>query len=515
MARWQMEKWIEGLVVLVFVGLSLGPALALMQDLLGAGAGIEMFSSRQLVLLGNSVIYAAVSAWGALAVGTVIAALLWSYPGRLSQIIKLLLILMLPMPSFVHAAGWRAAWRFLNDVFGCDISGQGWIAAVLITIMAFLPIAVGAAWLGLQAVDRDLIGAGRVCRPDLHVFGEIILPLAAPFLAAGAAVISVLSLLDYTIPSLCQVNVYALDIFADFSAGNSPGRSFILALPLIVVNTTIVGWLISRLRGAGMSGIKTKQNDAGFIWPAWFWSLLCLGAFVAVLQAGTPLIMLLFTALSGDVLWRQIGFAPEMSYSIEVALGVGAAAVLLSYPVAKRLNSEKSRYLWPLVLLPLVLPAPLTGIGLVKVGNMIPGLYGSDFMPVMAGLARFIPLAVVMVWAGLRRLDPLLIEAGRAMQVRPGQALFGVELPLLSPILLAVFLLLFVLSFGELGATLMVVPPGRSTLTITIYNYLHFGASGSVAALCLFSALLSCLIWGGGLKIMELRRRYKEVSYEK
>jgi len=508
----RLEQTLTGFAVLAFVILSLGPALALIQDIGGAaGENAALLTSRQLEVLANSVIYGLVSALGAITVGWFIALFIWNCPGFMAQIIKLLLIIMLPMPAFIHAAGWRAAWRFINDVTGYNFSGQGWAVAVGITIMAFLPIAVGAAWVGLQAINKDLIRAGRICRSDLQVLSEIILPLSAPFLAAGAAIISVLSLLDYTIPSLCQVNVYALEIFADFSAVNSPGRSLLLALPLIIVNTVIAGGILLSLGDAGISGVKNTRKTR-FWWPFWFWVLPVLGAAIAVVQAGVPFITLLMTALSGDTLWRQYGFAGEMAYSIVVAMGVGIIAVLLAYPIAKALTQAAGRlgrFLWLLVFLPLLIPAPVLGIGLVRLGMWMPGIYGSDFMPIMAGLARFLPLAVLIIWAGLKRIDNSLIEAGRVLQSKPGHSFFRVELPLLAPVLLTSFLLLFVLTFGELGASLLVMPPGRSTLSITIYNYLHYGASGSVSVMCLSIALLSCLVWAGGLKSLELGRRVK------
>jgi iron(III) transport system permease protein len=46
----------------------------------------------------------------------------------------------------------------------------------------------------------------------------------------------------------------------------------------------------------------------------------------------------------------------------------------------------------------------------------------------------------------------------------------------------------FALAAGELGATLVVAPPGQATLTMRIYNYLHYGASQTVAGLCLIMA---------------------------
>jgi iron(III) transport system permease protein len=53
--------------------------------------------------------------------------------------------------------------------------------------------------------------------------------------------------------------------------------------------------------------------------------------------------------------------------------------------------------------------------------------------------------------------------------------------------------LVFILSAGELGATLIVTPPGRGTITMKIYNYLHYGASDTVASLCLIMLVVSVL----------------------
>jgi iron(III) transport system permease protein len=50
---------------------------------------------------------------------------------------------------------------------------------------------------------------------------------------------------------------------------------------------------------------------------------------------------------------------------------------------------------------------------------------------------------------------------------------------------LAVFFIVFVLSLGELSTTLLIIPPGRETIPIKIYNLMHYGAEQEVAALCL------------------------------
>ena len=89
-----------------------------------------------------------------------------------------------------------------------------------------------------------------------------------------------------------------------------------------------------------------------------------------------------------------------------------------------------------------------------------------------------------------RRWTPAL-DAARVFQARDWQTAWRVRLPLLSPGLLASASLIFALTLGELGATLIVVPPGQPTLTLRIYNYLHYGASDVVAGLCLAMLLLT------------------------
>ncbi|MFN2114961.1 MAG: ABC transporter permease subunit, partial [Anaerolineae bacterium] len=107
----------------------------------------------------------------------------------------------------------------------------------------------------------------------------------------------------------------------------------------------------------------------------------------------------------------------------------------------------------------------------------------------LAGLARFTPFAAVIVAAQMRRIDPLLIEAARVHGDGGLRSLVAVRLPLLLPGLAAAACVTVALTLGELGATLLVTAPGDQTLTMRIYNYLHYGASDAVAGLCLAMAV--------------------------
>ena len=46
------------------------------------------------------------------------------------------------------------------------------------------------------------------------------------------------------------------------------------------------------------------------------------------------------------------------------------------------------------------------------------------------------------------------------------------------------------LSIAELSASILVVPPGVTTLAIRIFNLMHYGVEDRLGGLCLFTILL-------------------------
>jgi len=60
-----------------------------------------------------------------------------------------------------------------------------------------------------------------------------------------------------------------------------------------------------------------------------------------------------------------------------------------------------------------------------------------------------------------------------------------IVLPQIRPGLLAAWVIVFTLAFGELGASVLVTPPGESTLPIRIYTLIANTPPSQVAALAL------------------------------
>jgi len=84
-----------------------------------------------------------------------------------------------------------------------------------------------------------------------------------------------------------------------------------------------------------------------------------------------------------------------------------------------------------------------------------------------------------------------------------------VTLPLIAPYLVAAFGLSFALSMGELGATVMVYPPGWVTLPVAIFGLTDRGDifSGAALTMILVGATLALLIGLERLPLSAVGRR--------
>ena len=81
-------------------------------------------------------------------------------------------------------------------------------------------------------------------------------------------------------------------------------------------------------------------------------------------------------------------------------------------------------------------------------------------------------------------------EAAYSLGMSPALTMRRIVLPQLRLGLAAAWIVVFVLSFGELGATVLIAPPGESTLPIRIYTIIANAPPAQVAALALIQTLV-------------------------
>ena len=88
---------------------------------------------------------------------------------------------------------------------------------MLVQVFATLPIPVLLLLTGLETISPSVLESVRLEGGGRSILRRMILPQLGPYLLASAGVLLILSLSDYSVPSVFQYNVYALDLFAEFS----------------------------------------------------------------------------------------------------------------------------------------------------------------------------------------------------------------------------------------------------------------------------------------------------------
>ncbi|WP_156946441.1 ABC transporter permease [Desulfitibacter alkalitolerans] len=487
------------ITVLFFDGITLA---AQKMDLLT----LAVPTGRRLTLFLRTIGYAGAVGIGTVLVGIMSGSIIWSYKSKgFISFVKVLFglsLIMLLVPPYIHALAWSSAiyWIFskLASAGLGMLQVQGIIVSWWVMLMALIPVGLGFSLVGFRCIDNGLVEGGRVLKNDMTVFHKIILPLALPTAAAGGVFAFLLTVLDYSVPSLFLINIYSLEIFAEFSATNQPVRALLLSLPLMGVAFLVVYYIAAVFPSIAGGLTRAQSKEAlPLVFPIWFKLLQLVFLGVIFLQVSVPILSLLIKVGSLESFFLSLKLAGrEIIFTIILSTAAASAAIVLAAGVGLKLAGSKGKKIWwALAALPLAVPAPLVGIGMAALYSkpVLNVFYGSLLMPVMAALVRFVPIAAIVLAVQFKRFDSNLLDAARVFQRSPLQGAFRVRLPLLLPGLAAAFIITLVLTAGELGATLIVVPPGYSTLTMRIYNFMHYGSSDLIAGLCLAMLAISMI----------------------
>ena len=482
-----------------------------------ARLGAVSLSPRLLGLLGNSLALAIATALLATVLGLSLAIWLHVSGGRVAAILRRTYLVPFFLPSYVLALSWLsvAGRRQLLDsllalLVGPDrlvVSAYGFVPTVLVLASVLSPVVTLIALGLLRAVDAELVEESLVLAPPWVAVRRVLLPLVAPGVICAGGIAFALAFVDYTVPSALQQNVYAMEIYAQFGQDSDAGRAALLAVPLLLPAALVLVASQGYLHGAPLRGrARPVSNLTTDGWPGWALVLTRVAASASILATFGPIVILASRLGSLEAPLRATLAAGRETYlTVAVALVVASLALLLAVPAARIAVGRDRGFNWAIWALPLALPAPLVGVALASTANAqsLDWARETPVVLVLAHLSRLLPFAVLAAAAQVRRLDETLLDAARLHDVGWWRRTWRVEVPLLVPAIAGAWLVTFVLSLGELGATLLVVPPGQATLPLRVYNLMHYGATDAVASLAL---VVTATAAGAALLVAGLRR---------
>ncbi|HUR76668.1 MAG TPA: iron ABC transporter permease [Acidimicrobiales bacterium] len=385
-----------------------------------------------------------------------------------------------------------------------------WGAFGVLTLLSYpyvyLPVAARLAGLpsSLEESAR-LLGKGPVT-----VFRTVVLPQAAPAIAAGGLLVFLYALSDFGAVSLLRYRTLTDRIYATRLV---PQTSMVLSLVLGVLAVVVVlgeRTVARRSRVVATSG--TRPLVVGLRrgrLPALAFVVATIG-----LALGAPIIVLGYWAqrglrdggaLLGSVSGSGLDDLPMLvrdSASAGVVTAIVAVAVVL--PVAYLVARHRSRtgaVAQALVTGGFALPGLVGALALTRLSLDAPGgtaLYQSFPLLVAAYVLHFGAQASQAAQSAVGAVPASYADAARVLGASRWRALLTVELPLMVPGLLAGAGLVLLSTMKELPATLLLAPFDFQTLATRIWSAANDGflAEAGVVSLVLLSisALLTWLL---------------------
>ncbi|WP_377297828.1 ABC transporter permease [Rhizobium sp. SGZ-381] len=377
------------------------------------------------------------------------------------------------------------------------------------------PLVYLALRAGLLALPRDGMEAARLAGASaFQVMRDIILPLALPGFAAGAAMAFVSGVGNFGIPAILGIpaSIYTLPtlIYAKFASFGPSTFGDISILSGFIALLSVAGLLVEErvLKGRDYRIIGLSGRTAVFALKGWRLPCETLLGLVLVVILILPFAALLASSLAPaygvpltfktatfyayeEVLLRQsitrTAFQNSIVLSLATALGLLLVTVVMGYFVA-RSSRRVAALVAALADIPYALPGIVLAVACILLfAAPLPffgvSIYGTIWILFFAYLSSFLAVSLRPIASAFRQLDPALEEAARLSGAGFYRRLRDILVPLVAPAAGAAVILVFLIACNELTVSALLWSAGTQTLGVAIYNLDDSGSFNLASAL--------------------------------
>ena len=520
--------------------------------------------ARERILLRNTFLLASAVLGISLPLGTIIgvAAARTDLPGRRGLAIWLAVSLLTPL--HLLAAAWQMGlgpqgWVAYLDQAWTTAWFDGWTAAITVHCAAALP---WVAWLVASAArrcERAVEETALLEAPPLNVIRRVLLPQLRPAIAIAAILVASQVTTEIAVTDFFRIRTWAEEVYVSIAVGGwdaiqgtqplgmtarttdievisanwfSPTQAALAGI-LLVAWSLLLCIAFRSLRRLRLSPTHEPliyswgrcRLLAGTLWLAFLTLMLVFPLGNLLLKAGWVVTRV---GQNYERTWSfvkvlQATFGSFSRYHNELVNSLWSATLaatlgLLIVVTLQWLLRKQPWWLNPglwLTLLMLLLPGPVVGLLLISVFNhpALPALhplYDRTLTVVVAvQLLRIWPWMWGVVAATFSTIGQGQIEQAELEGARPLFVFRKILWPQLWPSWLLAWLLGFELALGELAATILVYPPGRTPLSVQLFSLLHYGYEAEVAGLCLLLILLHAAGVAGIAWLLRATKRTK------
>ncbi len=363
-----------------------------------------------------------------------------------------------------------------------------------------VPVMVVLLGPAIRQLDASFEEVGRVCgsRP-LAVFCKITVPILAPAILTGTLAGFIKSLEAFEVEQLLgrpsDIFVYSTRIY-DLASWEPPKFEEAMALSTIVLVILLVialayqrvnrRWDYATVlgRGASFSPLsigRTRFWVAGALW------------LVVAISLVIPLIMLVlgscmqlfgfFTIAAPYTLqhWREVMGTPAFfdalwnSLLISFGAGLGGTALYaaIAYLIARSRLPGRGVIEF-LCWLPWSIPGILLGVSvlyLILSSRLLSFLYGSLASLMLIIVVAQLPIGAHMLKTSIRQIALELDHSSRVCGAGPVRTFLSIVLPLIRPMLVSVFILVFISAMRDISTFIFLAGAQTQTLSLLMMRF--------------------------------------------
>ncbi|MGV7223004.1 MAG: ABC transporter permease, partial [Nitrospinales bacterium] len=381
----------------------------------------------------------------------------------------------------------------------------------------------------LDNMDANLEDAANILGSNKwKTLYKITLPLIAPAIISGAILSFLEALALFGVPAVLGMSrgIFTLTtrIYQLFNYPPDYEQGAAMAVPLIIVTGVLLIFQFLYLRKKQFTIVSGKSSQPMLIrlgkakWPILGFCLLVISLSVII-----PYFMLLIISLSkiwgapltlNNLTLANYNFIifdynlSQRSFLNSAFLSFLAAtiAVFLGLIITiyiKRTENFGRRFLHYMMVLPFAIPGIAMAVAFLWAYIRPPfNLYGTIWILLVAYIARRVPLCYMNCSDAMTQINSELEESSRILGASWFKSIFFITIPLLKLSLVSGWMLVFITSFRELSASILLYSPNSEVIAVTIITLFEEGEFEALAALSIIILTITLVFIAGSRKIV-------------
>jgi iron(III) transport system permease protein len=407
---------------------------------------------------------------------------------------------------FVHAPAF--------DIY--SIGGILWVHLVASSV----PVMVVVLGPAIRQLDVSFEEVARVCGSGAFaVFRNITLPILAPAVLTGMLAGLIKSLEAFEVEQLlgrpAGIFVYSTRIY-DLASWEPPNFKGAMALStfmlIVLLLVTLTYQRVSRgtgyatVLGRGASLRRLGIGRARWVVAAALFLLVAISLLGPLLMLVCGSFMKLFGFFNipapyttdhwGEVLGDPI-FLHALWNSLALSVGAGLGGVLVYAVVAYLLvrSSLPGRLIVDvLTWLPWSIPGILLGMSmlwLLLASPILSFLYGSLASLVVIMIIAQMPIGVHMIKTSISQIGIELEHSSRVCGAGPMRTFFSIVLPLIGPMLVSIFVIIFISALRDISTIIFLASAKTQTLSLLM---MQFATSSNLEASAVIGVITTAIV---------------------